>query len=154
MNGRVSVSKVRKLAMHVDPLVRSDAIVVLGGGTPAREIAAANLYADGRAPLVLMARSANRPGRDVIRERRSVLVEHGVPAKAVAVAGDDIAQSTMDEARLVAAWATAHEIRRLIVVTSSYHTARSRFAFERALHGSGVEIRMAAASRPPFDPAD
>jgi len=39
-------------------------------------------------------------------------------------------------------------LRRIIVVTTAYHTARARLAFRKVMHGTGVDVCMAASEDP------
>jgi uncharacterized SAM-binding protein YcdF (DUF218 family) len=43
-------------------------------------------------------------------------------------------------------------MRRAIVVTSSYHTRRTRRLFRKAFEGSGIEIRVYPVQRDPWNP--
>ena len=43
--------------------------------------------------------------------------------------------------------------RRVIIVTSKYHTRRAGFAFRRGLAGTGAEVIMRASRYDPSDPA-
>src|SRR5262245_27395681 len=52
-----------------DRLSRADAIVVLGGGTPLREIEAADLYRAGYAPRLLMTVEREPPGSSLLEAR-------------------------------------------------------------------------------------
>jgi uncharacterized SAM-binding protein YcdF (DUF218 family) len=53
--------------------------------------------------------------------------------------------STHGEALVTLAFARAAGIRRLLIVTSPYHTRRSFAAFERVFAGSGVAIGIEPA---------
>ena len=47
----------------------------------------------------------------------------------------------------------AHHWRRVIIVTSKYHTRRAAFAFRRGLEGTGAEVVMRASRYDSSDPA-
>jgi uncharacterized SAM-binding protein YcdF (DUF218 family) len=49
-------------------------------------------------------------------------------------------------------WITAHRARRIIVVTSPFHTARSALIFKRALRDLGTEVLARPASYEDFEP--
>jgi uncharacterized SAM-binding protein YcdF (DUF218 family) len=147
--------------VHADPLVRSDAIVVLAGGTPQREIEAADLYVAGWAPRVLMTSDGDSPAFDELRKRgfkletdnelkKRILLTLGVPETALTIFADK-ANSTKGETELVKAWLASNRARRIIVVTSPFHTARARMVFRRALREDGVEVLTHPASHEPFD---
>ena len=148
--------------VHADGLERADVIVVLAGGTPAREIEAADLYLAGLAPLVVLTRNWERPGLaalrergvtvpDVLDQRLRYLRELGVPVTAIEVL-DGIAESTAHEARLLVAWWQQAHPCSLIVVTSAFHTGRARFVLNGAFDGTGVRLLYRPASVDSFDP--
>jgi uncharacterized SAM-binding protein YcdF (DUF218 family) len=75
-----------------------------------------------------------------------------VPESALTVLDAARATSTKVEAELVRAWATAHHPKRIIIVTSSFHTTRASMVFERELRGLGIEVLARPASSDPFRP--
>lgn len=143
--------------VDVDRPEPSDAIVVLSGETPEREIAAADLYRAGYASRILLTEEPERSGVLVLRARgirvsrtidtrREYFRWLGVPADAVEVLGPRIV-STMNEAERVAAWVRSHrDVRSLLAVTSPTHTRRARYSIEGALAGTGVRVRMHATA--------
>lgn len=128
-----------------DPLQRADAIVVVGGGTPAHEAAAAALFREGWAPRVLVSNPVT-PDRvrelialgirplDLQGEARRALERYGVPPAAI-VALPEAVQITETELRAVHAAARARGYRRLILVTSPHHTRRVRVIWSREVSG-------------------
>jgi uncharacterized SAM-binding protein YcdF (DUF218 family) len=147
---------------HADPLVPADAIVALAGGSLDREVEAADLYAAGYAPTVVLTRTPERPvvaelqarGLDVSTElesRLDYLAMLGVAREAVTVL-QPLVQSTQDEAELLAEWAESRELERLIVVTSGYHTSRTRFIFDRVFAGGTAEVLIQPSTVSGFSP--
>ena len=144
--------------IHADPLQRADVIVVLAPFLD-RVMEAATLYRQGYAPLVIIAPESRDIGeqelidRGVIKSwedrRRDALIALGVSPDSIVVL-DGQTDSTADEARLFAEWASTHPIRRAIVVTSPPHTYRSRLAFIRAVENLELEILVHPSSRHPF----
>ncbi|HET6762842.1 MAG TPA: YdcF family protein [Longimicrobiaceae bacterium] len=132
-----------------DAPARADAIYVLGGANIERPAAAADLYRAGWAPRVLLpavqedtlVKLGLMPrGQDV---SAGFLRRAGVPDSAIEVlprAGGST--STADDALLLRAWAVRHRARRILLVTSDYHSRRARLLFRRAFDGTGVELRM------------
>lgn len=144
-----------------DTLVRSDAIVILSGGAPAREIEAADLYVAGLAPTVVMTVSPEHEsdsllrGRGVIVEsqlefRKRVIRSLGVPESALVILSRAQANSTKLEAELVGEWVALNRSARVIVVTSRMHTARASWIFTRVLKRLGVEVLIRAPDSDPF----
>jgi uncharacterized SAM-binding protein YcdF (DUF218 family) len=142
-----------------DPPARSDAIVVLSGGSPAREIEAADLYRAGYAPQVVITREPEDPGVEMlakrgvrtptaIMERLRYLDELGVPGSVVRTLG--VVESTAGEASSVVDWARARQIKSLLIVTSAFHTCRAKLAFDRSLNNSRITVRFRPSSADRF----
>ena len=148
--------------VHSDPLQRADAILVLAGGAPERELEAADLYHAGFAPRILLTRDSEHPGVALLKargistpsdleERLRYFRELGVPAASIVVL-DGLAESTAHEAVLVRDWVRSQPLTSLIVVTSAFHTGRARLAFLREFGGSGVTLMFRPASADEFRP--
>jgi uncharacterized SAM-binding protein YcdF (DUF218 family) len=117
-----------------DALAEADAIVVVAGGAPFRERAAADLYRQGWAPRVLISRPTN-PARvealvalgvrpfDLQAESRAALLSFGVPAGAVVALSEPV-RITEDELGVVKREAHARGWRRVILVSTPEHTRR------------------------------
>ena len=147
--------------VDVDPPQRSDAMLVTASSLD-RVVEAAELYRQGYAPLVLL----TLPPRDKAEtfllargiavdlnevRRKRILEALGVPGDAI-VFLPDLVGSTADEARAFAKWADGRPIRSLTIVTSPYHTGRTRLTFEHMLDGKPIAVRLHAATLIPFDP--
>lgn len=148
--------------LHEDPLEKSDVIVVLVGGTPAREIEAADLFEAGYAPRLVLTAEPPRKSVAVLRsrgirvpspldERLRYLAELGVPRDAITVMRDPVS-STFQEAELISDWVQRRGHRSVILVTSGFHTARARWVFLRAFADTGVTLRVRPDSLEPFQP--
>jgi uncharacterized SAM-binding protein YcdF (DUF218 family) len=116
-----------------DPLVPSDAIFVLEGRTPSREVEAAALYHRRLAPVVGIsrARDALAVARGLARlpsgpeVASTALTNLGVPSSAVLRLDREV-QNTMEEVAMIADVCRARGFRRVILVTSPTHTRRVR----------------------------
>jgi uncharacterized SAM-binding protein YcdF (DUF218 family) len=135
-----------------EPLEKADVLVVLAGAEVERWLEAADLYREGYAPHLLLSPGYEDPLGSELRARgiryprpidvhRDAIVQLGVPAQAIEIMplGYD---NTAAEAAGVRAIAPGRGWRRLIVVTSKYHTRRVRFAFERELRDTGIDIQV------------
>jgi uncharacterized SAM-binding protein YcdF (DUF218 family) len=140
---------------RVDDPVRSDAIVLLLGGADHRAPKAAELYARHLAPRVLLARSfpTTAPELSETEACCKVLIRRGVPPRAIEILGG-VGTSTFAEAKLVRDYCRIHELKSVLVVTTAFHTARSRWVFLKVLRDSGVKIHVAAADHPFFVEGD
>ena len=157
------LTRVGGLLFHEDPLEPADAIVVLGGGRLDRVVEAADLFAAGYAPTVVLTRMREVPviaelqarGFDVSTElelRLDYLEAFGVPRDATTVL-QRVVESTQAEAELVAEWAESRQIGRVIVVTSGAHTSRTRLVFDQVLRGRPTETLIRPSSTSGFEPA-
>jgi uncharacterized SAM-binding protein YcdF (DUF218 family) len=118
----------------VDPLVKSDAILVLDGKTPHRELEAVMLFRAGWAPRLII----SRPRSDFPEEARRefalapqqdgvlrLLRDAGVPQTAI-VRLDRIVDNTLQELEVAFDYARGQGFRRIIIVSSAFHTRRIR----------------------------
>jgi uncharacterized SAM-binding protein YcdF (DUF218 family) len=131
-----------------DPPGKADIIVVLGGDY-GRPIYAADLYRQGWAPEVWLARilpeegeaRARGLGIALLREteiNRAILLKQGVPEQAIRLYGQDV-DSTRDEAGALACEFGGRG-KRILLVTSRYHARRARLIFRRQLPGAQVTV--------------
>jgi uncharacterized SAM-binding protein YcdF (DUF218 family) len=133
-------------------LPAADAIAVLSGSSTyvERTQKAAELYREGRAPLVLLTDDQTRGGWSNAEQRNPYFVERahdeltkqGVPADRIRVA-PGMAESTRDEALILKDYAATHGLRSLLVVTSAYHSRRALRTLREAFDGTGTVIGMA-----------
>lgn len=124
-----------------DPLARAEIIVVLAGGRADERVGqAAALFTQGLAPLVLLSGGESLMGISVPDLLRRQALAHGVPASALLY--ERSSTSTAEQARFLRPLLEARGVRRALVVTSSYHTRRTRFLFRRIFEGSPVDIRV------------
>ena len=148
---------------HEDPLMKADAIFVLAGTRLERPLEAMDLYNEGHAPLIVLSPGRPEYGEFVLRQRgvpfpteteqaRDALVRSGLPPEAV-MATSGYVDNTAQEANLIRAMVKANHWRRVILVTSKYHTRRAAFAFRRGLEGTGADVIMRASRYDPSDPA-
>lgn len=127
----------------------ADAIVVLSGSSTYIERAdwAARLYLEGRAPVVILTDDKSISGWNGAEERNPYFYElaakrlqqGGVPADRIQVASGP-ALGTYEESLVLRDYATAHKFKRLLVVTSAYHSRRALWSMRRACEGSGIEV--------------
>lgn len=133
---------------HADTPQKADAIIVLSGDFT-RIFEAAQLYRDGYAPRIYLS-AAVRDASLLLLDRegiafpaiedisRRILLQKGVPAEAISWLAKDMV-STATEA-LAAKAIVARGERRLLVVTSPFHTRRTGIIFRAALPDADVRI--------------
>lgn len=134
-----------------DTLDKADALIVLTGDNfyADRATRAAELFREGKAPLVVASGKRLRPNAGTAELTEHDLVERGVPKDKILRFPHD-ADSTREEAEALARLAETKKWRRVIVVTSNYHTRRARYIFRRVFP-QGIEIRVASARDGDFD---
>ncbi len=144
-----------------DPLPPADAIVVVAGGTPFHEAAAAALFKQGLAPRVILSRAAMSEGHvalmelgirplDSQAEAREALLRYGVPP-AVILAIREFARITEAELAIVHRVARANGYRRLIFVASPEHARRVKMIWKREA-GNSIEGLVHPAEGEEFSP--
>ncbi len=136
-----------------EPAVPSDALIVLGDDNYAadRAFRAAELYRAGVAPVVVASGRMLRRNVSLAEIMAHDLESFGVPAQAI-VKLDHRAENTREEAIEISRLIESRRWKRITVVTSSYHTRRARFVFERVLP-PGVSVHVSGARDSEFDPA-
>ena len=131
----------------------ADAILILGDDDfeADRAARAAELYRGRWAPLVVGSGRYLRPYASIAQLMQRDLTERGVPASAVVVFAHS-ARNTREEAQALRKLALERHWRHVLVVTSNYHTRRTRYIFRR-VWPPDYEFRVIAASDVSYDPA-
>jgi uncharacterized SAM-binding protein YcdF (DUF218 family) len=135
-----------------DPLQQSDALLLLGDDNffADRATRASELYRQKLAPVIVASGRRLRPTAGIAELMEHDLIERGVPKDRVIRFPHD-ADSTREEAQALRALVTEKNWRSVIVVTSNYHTRRTRYIFQRIFPDS-VSVRVASARDGEFDP--
>lgn len=123
------------------PLSKSDVIIVLSGDGGSRVKTGAMLYKAGYAPRILMT-----GGPLFVSTYADYMADYaqslGIPAKAIIL--ERRAVSTYTNATDSLSVLESMDMKRVIVVTSKYHTRRS-YAVFRSVFPPGVDIHIVAA---------
>ena len=130
-----------------DRPAQADVIFLLNGSPQHRPFLAARLLQEGYAPKIVIARAEEGPTVALGLTRNSTDVSIGV-LTSQGVAEDRIVQlrmpggatSTYDEARLLRDYCGQHPVKKVLLVTSSFHARRSKWIFERVLRDKSVSI--------------
>jgi len=135
-----------------DPLEKSDVLIVLSDDNfyADRATRAAELFREGKAPLVVASGRRMRPSAGIAELMEHDLVERGVPKEKILRFAQD-GDSTRDEAAALAKLAKTKKWHKAIVVTSNYDTRRARYIF-RHIFPQDIEILVASARDGDFDP--
>lgn len=135
-----------------DPLEKADVLIVLSGDNfyGDRATRAAQLFREGKAPLVVASGKRLRPNAGVAELMQHDLIERGVPKEKILPFVHD-ADNTREEAEALAKLAKTKKWRHAIIVTSNYHTRRVRYIFRRVFP-QDIETSVASARDGDFDP--
>lgn len=147
-----------------DPPAAADAVLVLGGDPAERAWEAADLYREGWAPRIVLTTPLTAPAVAALAARGVVLAEEpqlarqvlqglGVPAEAV-LPMPEFVNSTESEARAFRAFAAGRGWRRVLVVSSPFHTRRSRTLFRQVMRETGIEVRVIPSRHGQYRAAD
>lgn len=150
-----------RMLVEADPPASADAIVVLAGSYPDRILEAVEIYKEGRAPRIIICREPDTAGFRRLAElgvaiprpfdvNRQIAERLGVPPAAIEVMGR-AGDSTYSEAQTVLDEAVRRGYRRIILVTSKYHTRRAGEIF-RAFARGQLEVIVRPARDDDFQP--
>jgi uncharacterized SAM-binding protein YcdF (DUF218 family) len=134
----------RVLVVSGDPDA-GDAVVVLSGDPLGGRVqAGAATFRQSGAELLVVMVASTGPVYDPRDDLLRFLTRGGIDESAVRFVGP--ATSTADEAGLIAGLARRCGWRRIVIVTSPYHTRRARWLFDRAL--SDTHVAAVASEEP------
>jgi uncharacterized SAM-binding protein YcdF (DUF218 family) len=127
------------------PLVKSNAIVVLGGDPNGRAYEAVRLYRDGWAPTILVMnpklQATDRLGVTMSQgEMTWRILTNAVPVAAIQVRGTNL-DSTFDEAVTVKKWMKETGANSVIIPTGPFHSRRVRWIFRKTL-GKSAQLTV------------
>ena len=108
---------------------------------------AARLYREGRAPIMILTNDGLVSGWNEREQRNPYYYElaanelraQGVPADKIQIISS-AAIGTYEEALGVREFATAHNLKRLLIVTSAYHSRRALWSMRRVFEEGCVEV--------------
>ncbi len=136
-----------------DPLDRADVLVVLSGGRRDERVRqAAELFHQGYAPLVMLSGGEEMAGISIPELQRRQALAHQIPASRLLF--ETGSTSTAEQARFLRPILERRGARRAIVVTSSFHTRRTRYLFRKAFTGSTVGVGVYPVQRDWFSPIE
>jgi len=153
-----------RFLQHEDPLQHADAILVLAGTRVERALEGIDLYKAGWAPVIVISGGRVEPAEQWLEQEhgivfpregdalRQMMLRFGVPDAAIVRPAESV-DNTGEEANMLRALVQTRHWRRVIIVTSKYHTRRTGFAFRRGLAGTGAEPIIRASRYDSSDPA-
>jgi uncharacterized SAM-binding protein YcdF (DUF218 family) len=137
-----------------DPPSQADAMIILSDDdfVGSRAAKAADLYHEGRAPLIIASGRMMRPYAGVGELMQRDLTDRGVPTSVIEIYRHH-ASDTIEEAQTLRSLVVQKKWRHVVIVTSNYHTRRARYIF-RKIFPAGVQVDVASAKDPAFDISD
>lgn len=146
------LTEVADLLVVNDRLQPADVIFLLNGDYNTRPFYASDLYKQGLAPVVVIARSENLLAAELGLVPNDtdiavgVMEKLGVPVeKIIVLQVPGGVTSTFDEAIVLRRYIETNNIHTVILVTSAFHTRRAKWIFDRELSGLPLTLEMAAA---------
>ncbi len=147
---RLMMPMMARSLIHSDPLAAADTIVVLGSFRLERTLEAGTLLREGWSRRILLMHAPDVGSRGLLRElnvrvplwldiQKSALLQMSVPPAAI-VAPDTTQGNTRSEAEFTADYVRRAGFKKIIVVTSLYHTGRAGRFFRKAANGSFLVI--------------
>ncbi|MGH2359958.1 MAG: YdcF family protein, partial [bacterium] len=104
----------------------------------------------GYAPWVLLSGGEKLQGIAIPDLQRDQALRHGVPESVLLF--EKTSTSTAEQARFLRPILEQRGFRRAIVVTSNFHTRRTRYLFRRVFRGSPVDTRVYPVQNDFFSP--
>ncbi len=142
--------------VYQDSLSKADIIVVLSGSTYDRANEAMNIYQAGWAskilctganiPLEMKALDLDLTEADLCRMR---LKNHGIPSADIITL--PLGTSTHEEAEAVLRYCLKHGIKSCIVVSTRFHTLRTKKVFKQLFAGHGINTTIRGSYSTNYD---
>jgi uncharacterized SAM-binding protein YcdF (DUF218 family) len=135
-----------------DRMEPADVIIVIGDDdfTADRATEAAALFHGGWAPLIVASGRMLRPYSTIADLMTQDLESRGVPAKAI-VRFSHRANNTVEEAKDLQVLIAQNGWRRILLVTSNYHTRRAQYIFRKVLPAN-LSLEVVGAFDAEFEP--
>ena len=150
----VYLSVLGHLMVVSDPIEKSDAIIVLDGDYPQDErlLHAVQLWKSGYAPkVILSAKLAEwQTYEDYPSWRHAVKLR--VFSKDTLLVATHAADSTKEEAQYLRIYSRQHGFKSVIIVTSNYHTWRTKRVYEKEWRDRDIRVYISPAYSSQFHP--
>ncbi len=139
-----------RFLIREDAQAKGDVMIVLGGAPVDRGIAAARLFKESTAPLVVFTGGMVPPSLQaagVLRNEatltRDVALQMGMPADHTLLL--ELGSSTWEEGEAVRELARTSGFDTIVVVTTEFHTRRVGRVFRKLLEPAGITVLVRAA---------
>jgi uncharacterized SAM-binding protein YcdF (DUF218 family) len=117
--------------------IKSDAIVVLGGGREGRLRKAVRIYDNSLATLLILVGDETGDWINLIRRH---CPECTLDSRLHVIINGSV--STMTDASLAHTFSRENNLRSLLVITDPYHSRRADLVFSQEFAGSGIDVMV------------
>jgi uncharacterized SAM-binding protein YcdF (DUF218 family) len=131
-------------------------VCILSGDAKNRATKAVELYNDGAVKQILCAGQnlhfiSELLDSEIVEPEftRAVLQYHGVPDSVITVI--KYGTSTKQEVEAIINYCHGHQIKELMVITSSFHARRVRYSFDVLFEGANIDIILQGADHPRYN---
>lgn len=139
-----------------DELNQVDATFVLSGGSYERAKEAANIYNRGNTPLIIATGGMESPVLKAASMRmvdaeltRKALMKMGVPDSIIRILPRGT--STFEESEEILGYSENSDFKRIIVVSSKFHTRRVKSVFDKKFKKMGIDVLVRGAPPENYD---
>ena len=136
-----------KFLVQSDKLEKADAIAVFSGDSGARTERAVELLKEGYADYLILSGGKVYDDVTMAELMKNHAIKLGVDEDKILI--DDEASTTNENAAFTAEIIEEHNFKSAIVVTSDYHTRRSKLAMEKALENTLIDGEKVSVSVTP-----
>ena len=146
---------VYRVLVYEDPLVKAEAIVVLAGGNGSRIETAARLYHEGFGEKLFFSGFRVYPETYTSSLMKKYAIKLGVPEDKIITWIPDVEVSTRGEGTANLELLNKNRIKKIILVTSAYHTRRAKLMYENAVSLLEYDIEFIVHPAPdPYVPIE
>ncbi len=132
-----------------DEIKPSDAIVVLSGSHSGNRIdEAIRVFNKGLGKVLVFSGYPYYPGMDSHFGMKQYAIKHGIPEEKIVMEKATGERSTWGEALSNLKQLEKLKAKSFILVTSSFHTRRSKWVYERSIEKVGMDISFSVQSAP------
>lgn len=136
-----------KFLVQSDKLEKADAIAVFSGDNGPRTERAVELLKEGYADYLILSGGKVYDDVTMAELMKNHAIKLGVDEDKILI--DDKASTTNENADFTAEIIEEHNFKSVIVVTSDYHTRRSKLAMEKALENTLIDGEKVSVSVTP-----
>jgi uncharacterized SAM-binding protein YcdF (DUF218 family) len=152
------LQNISRALVHEDPLINSEAIVVLVGSTTGNRVKkAAKLYNEGFAEKLIFSGFEVYPETYSSTLMKTYAQKLGVPEANIITknTNEEVEVSTRGESIANLKLLKEHQIKNFILVTSSYHTRRAQLIYKQSIVHLGYDIFFQVSpAKDPLVPID